>query len=98
MKTGILCLFFMSCFLFGEKINPMQLQFTSVIFLTVMIILFQLSPGAFRKYVLIAGSVVFIVYEGGWHALVALILISLLTWGTGVLVFSGERTDERAKK
>ncbi len=84
-------------FVWGE-INPMQLQFTSVIFLTVMIILFQLSPGALRKYVLIAGSVVFIVYEGGWYALVALLLISLLTWGTGVLVFSGDRTDEGTKK
>ena len=55
-----------------------------------MLVMFQLSPGILRKYVLILGSLGFIWYEGGVHGLVVIVVITLLAWWSGRLFFSEE--------
>jgi D-alanyl-lipoteichoic acid acyltransferase DltB (MBOAT superfamily) len=75
----------------------MQLQLTTLLFLIAMVILFQLAPGILRKYVLIMGSMVFIIYEGGIPGIVVIALITLLTYASARLIFSGEGSLERTR-
>ncbi len=77
----------------------MLLQFTTISFVIVMLILFQLAPGNLRKYVLLCGSIIFICVEGGIPGIVSILLITLMAWGTGILFFSGKGTaQERSKE
>jgi D-alanyl-lipoteichoic acid acyltransferase DltB (MBOAT superfamily) len=67
----------------------MLLQFTTISFVIVMLILFQLAPGELRKYVLLFGSVIYICIEGGISGIVSIVLITLIAWGTGLLFLPG---------
>ncbi len=64
----------------------MLLQATTIIFLLVTFIIFKLSPGPVRKYVLLAGSVVFIYSEGGIFGLAVLGVITLVAYLAGLAV------------
>ena len=66
----------------------MVLQFTTISFVIIMLILFQLLKGDKRKVLLFSGSMLYIFVEGGITGIVSVILITLVTWKTGVMFFS----------
>ncbi len=76
----------------------MQLQLTTLVFLIIMICAFQFAPGILRKYVLLLGSMIFILYEGGIPGLIVITLITFFTWGSGLLFFSGQDSPDRTGK
>ncbi len=75
----------------------MLLQISTIFFLFILFILFYVSPSAFRKYILLLGSIVFIYFEGGLFGLFFLLVISFITWITG-LFFSDKARSKGAQK
>ncbi len=80
--------FFMFCLFYWGKI--MTLQFTTITFVIVMLVLFQLAPGNLRKYVLLTGSLGYILVEGGITGLAMILLVTVIAWATGRLFFAGK--------
>lgn len=62
----------------------MTLQFTTIAFLLVALLLFRIAPAAFKKYVLLLISVYYIYIEGGTASLAVLVLITAATWLLGL--------------
>ena len=75
----------------------MTLQFTTIVFVIVMLVLFQLSPGQLRKYVLLLGSLGYIFVEGGVLGLTVILLVTLISWGTGRVFFAGKETTNEGR-
>lgn len=69
----------------------MTLQITTVTFLIILLIAFQLTPGRYRRCVLLFGSIVYICFEGGLLGIAAVTLVTLITWALGRVVSGRKR-------
>ena len=74
----------------------MTLQITTIVFLIVLLIVFQFAQGHYRKCILLLGSVVFICFEGGLLGIGAVTAITLLTWAAGRFLLTGEKKKSTA--
>jgi D-alanyl-lipoteichoic acid acyltransferase DltB (MBOAT superfamily) len=72
----------------------MALQFTTIFFLIVMLLLFQLLKGNSRRVLLFLGSILFICYEGGIPGIAAIVFVTLFTWKAGEVLFSDRAAFE----
>jgi D-alanyl-lipoteichoic acid acyltransferase DltB (MBOAT superfamily) len=110
MKTGIFMPLFhillfccegqASKWMLAEAGSFMALQFTTIFFLIVMLLLFQLLKGNSRRVLLLLGSILFICYEGGILGIAAIVFVTLFTWKAGEVLFldSGAFEEKRRKK
>ncbi len=69
----------------------MTLQITTITFLIILLIAFQLTPGRYRRCVLLLGSIVYICFEGGLLGIAAVTLVTLITWAFGRVVSGRKR-------
>ncbi len=76
--------------------NVMTLQITTIVFLIVLLIVFQFVKGTSRRWVLLLGSVVFICFEGGLLGILAVTFVTLLTYVAGRFLLSGEKKRSTA--
>lgn len=65
----------------------MLFQTTAFAFLLVMLLAYYLSPRGARKYTLLAGSVFFIIWQGGKEGILVLAIVTILTWLLGLPVY-----------
>lgn len=70
----------------------MVIQLTTIVFIVLTLIVFNIVPRGFRKYALLLFSVAFIYFEGGVSGLLTLAAITLITWCIGILFFAGKRS------
>ncbi len=74
-------------------------QLTTIAFIILIILLFYLSPGKLRKWVLLAASVFFVYWQGKTFGLAVLLIITALSYAFGALItyFQRENNDGAAK-
>ncbi|WP_022766553.1 MBOAT family O-acyltransferase [Butyrivibrio sp. XPD2006] len=69
----------------------MLLQFTTVVFLIVLLCIYHIVPGRFRGLILLPGSALFVYFNGGLSALLVLCVITVFTYLAGLMVGDGRR-------
>ncbi len=75
----------------------MTIQISTIVFLSILIAVFQFSPGRMRKFVLLLASTLFIYVEGGVLGLVSILLVTAYTWLMGKCLFA-QRQDSVSEK
>lgn len=75
----------------------MTLQFSTIVFILLLIILFHILPAFLRKYLLLLASAAFIYAEGGMSSLLVLAAITVLSWSAG-LFYPGKRAGGKSNK
>ncbi|MCR5656363.1 MAG: hypothetical protein K6G06_02765 [Butyrivibrio sp.] len=71
----------------------MLFQFSMICFFTVSLILFHLLPVKIRKWSLLLFSTLFVYWQGKNFGLVVLLLISLLSYGAGLIIEALKKSD-----
>ncbi|WP_026497781.1 MBOAT family O-acyltransferase [Butyrivibrio sp. WCD2001] len=72
----------------------MLFQLTTIGFIIISVLLFHITPGRFRKWVLLAASVFFIYWQGKAFGLTVLLFITVISYLFGGLISYYQKRDE----
>ena len=69
----------------------MHFQFSTLAFIFILFVIFNICPKKLRSYVLLAASILFIYWQGHGFGLLVLLAMTAFTWLTGLLISDADK-------